>query len=501
MVESSGTAGTVAGRAGSGLTPAALAFLGRRGLSGSTLARMPAAFGITAKGREVIEFHQTVDGEPAGKKIRPLDEKAFVQVKGTAQRLWNLDQVQGAETVLITEGEIDALSLVEVGFSPKQVVSVFGGSKGEEGANLKQAQEALEALAGVRTVYLVHDADPPGFALRKTLARVLGAARCRFLEWPDGIKDANDMLVKEGPEALRELVENSLPWPVDGLFRLAEIPAPPHLELWDAGWPEWGGRVKLAPTHLSVMTGHGGDGKTRFGAQMWFQIARAHSIRVAVCSMETLAKPGYVKYLRQFVHRKPQHLLSADDVRFADRLIDDHYRFIQHPQRKPGLRWLLDVAEVAVVREGCRAVVIDPWNKLERARPNGQSETDYIGEVLDELMLFATDLNCHVQVVAHPAKSTAITRRKDGTLRPPELEDIAGSKAWETKPDQGFVMYRPEKWGPGHERKTECEFYVRKTRYDELGYPSRFDMRLNLETECYESTEFETPYEAAKRGA
>ena len=487
------TAGTAAGGAGGGLTPAAQAFLASRGLSASILGLLPVAFG-TDRGRECVFFGQIVDGDKAGYKARPLDEKLFWQKPGTAQRLWNLDQVKGAETVLITEGELDACALVECGFSAKQVVSIFGGAKGDDEANLKQAQEALEQLAGVKRIYLVHDGDRVGLALRRTLAKVLGAARCWFLEWPEGIKDANEMLVKEGPEALRELVENALPWPVDGLYRIGEIPQPPPLELWDAGWPEWNGGVKLAPTHLSVMTGHGGDGKTRFGAQMWWQIARANSIRVAVCTMETLAKPGYLKYLRQFIHRKPQHRMTPDDLRFADGLIDDHYRFIQHPERKPGLKWLLDVAEAAVVREGCRALKIDPWNKLERTRDGRQSETDYIGEVLDELMLFATDLNCHVQVVAHPAKSDATTRRKDGTLRPPELENIAGSKAWETKPDQGFVMYRPQKWAAGGQRLTDCEFYVRKTRFDELGYPRCFHMRLDLATECYVSTEYEGGY-------
>ena len=497
-----GSATTAAGKAGGGrkLSEAARVFLAKRGLSESILGLLPVAFG-TDRGRECVFFGQVVDGESKGYKARALDAKEFWQKPGTPQQLWNLDQVRGSETVLITEGELDACALVECGFSAKQVVSVFGGAKGDEAANLSQAQAALEALQGVKRVYLAVDGDAPGLGLRRALASVLGAGRCYFVEWPEGIKDANEMLVKDGPEALRELVENALPWPVDGLYRLSEVPEPPPLELWDAGWPEWNGAVKLAPTHLSVVTGHPGDGKTHFMAQLWWQIAKAHGVRVAVCTMETRARPGYRKYLRQFFHRKPQHLLTLDDCRFADRAIEDHYRFIEHPQRRPGLRWMLDVAEVAVVREGCRALVIDPWNRLERTRPNGQSETEFILEVLAELATFAQDMGCHVQVIAHPAKSGALNRFKDGSMRPPELEDIAGSKAWDTVPDQGFVMYRPQKWGDGGSvRKTECQFYVRKARFDELGYPRRLDMRLDLESQCYVSAEFESGY-TGLRGA
>lgn len=475
---SSGPAGIAAGKV---VSLAARSFLKSRGLSEATLARMPVAFG-TDRGRECMFFGQVVDGEKRGYKARPLDAKEFWQKPGTPQQLWNLDQVRGSERVWLTEGELDACALVEAGISPREVVSVFGGAKGAEPeANLSQAKDALEQLQGVRTIVLATDEDGPGRALRQALATVLGAARCRFVQWPDGIKDANDMLLKDGAQALRELVmDGSQPWPVDGLYRLSELPEPPPLDVWDAGL---GGMVKIAPTHLSVVTGHGGHGKTRFMAQVWRNIAKAHSVRLAVCTMETLAKPGYRRYLREIAYGADQGSIPAWALRDLDGWIDEHYRFIQHPQRKPGLNWLLDVAEVAVVREGCRAVVIDPWNKLERARDPKQSETDYIGEVLDELMLFAVQLNCHVQIVAHPAKVGFEARR-----RPPVLEDIAGSKAWETKPDQGFCVWRPEMFKNG-QRQTDCEFIVLKTRFEELGFPRQIPMRLNLREGRYESAD------------
>ena len=458
------------------------AFLKSRGLSLTTLARLPVAFGM-ARGRECIFFRQG----PKGFKARPLDEKTFWQAPGTPQQLWNLEQCQGSKVIWITEGELDACALVEAGVEPNGVVSLFGGGKESEDANLNQAKKALEALKGVQTIILCHDADDVGFALRKTLAKVLGAARCRFVEWPEGIKDANDMLLKEGPEALYELVnDGTLEWPVDGLYRLHELPVPPPMELWDAGWPEWEGGVKLGAGHMSVATGHGGHGKTRFMAQVWWQIATTYGLRVAVCSMETMVMPGYRRYLREFYHKKSEGRLSPDDMRNADRKIEEHYRFIQHPERKPSLQWLLDVAEVAVVREGCRAIVIDPWNKLERARDPRQTETDYISEVLDGLILFAHDLNCHVQVIAHPSK-----RDKQRIDTAPTLEDIAGSKAWETKPDQGFALYR-EKTADGRRQVTDCEFIVRKTRYDELGFPRVFNMKLDLNTGCFVSTDYTT---------
>lgn len=479
--DSAGTAGTVGGRA---VSPAARAFLANRGWSERILDVLPVRFG-TDRGRECVFFGQYVNGEAKGYKARPLDAKEFWQKPGTPQRLWNLDALEG-DAVWLTEGEPDACSLVEAGISHKNVVSIFGGAKGEEDTNLKQAQEALEQLQGMKRITLVHDADAPGLALRKCLAKVLGAARVRYIDWPEGTKDANDYLRSDGPEALRSLVtDGSRPWPVEGLFRLSDLPEPPPLELWDAGFPEWEGGVKLAPTKLSVVTGHGGHGKTRMMAQIWQQVADAHGVRIAVCTMETLAKPGYRRYLREAKLGKDQFACNESELRWADQWIEDHYRFIQHPERKPSLQWLLDVAEVAVVREGCRAIVVDPWNKLERARSDRQSETDYISEVLDELMVFATDLDCHVQIIAHPAKAGFEARK-----RPPVLEDIHGSKAWDTKPDQGFCVWRKELFD-GRERKTDCDFIVLKSRFEELGYSRAFHMKLDLHGGRYVSTDYE----------
>ena len=62
---------------------------------------------------------------------------------------------------------------------------------------------------------------------------------------------------------------------------------------------------------------------------------------------------------------------------------------------------------------------------------SGESETEYIGRCLRTLHAFAHDLNCHVQVLAHPAKMDA-TRKG----RAPELEESPARRigtTWSTR--------------------------------------------------------------------
>ena len=111
-----------------------------------------------------------------------------------------------------------------------------------------------------------------------------------------------------------------------------------------SGFPEWNGKVMLAPGTLSVVTGHPGHGKTHFLAQVWFNILRAHNLVAAVATFESQPKPDFRKILR-----------SLYDGENADDWINDHYVFLIHPEQRPTVEWILDMAEVAVVRHGARA--------------------------------------------------------------------------------------------------------------------------------------------------
>ena len=241
----------------------------------------------------------------------------------------------------------------------------------------------------------------------------------------------------------------------------------------------------LAPRTLSVFTGHPGHGKTSLSMQMWFQICRAYDLVAGVASFETHAKPHHRRTLRQLHAGKLERNMSDAEIRAADAWIEDHFLWMAHPEHRPTLEWFLDKAEVAVVRHGARIIQLDPWNRLEASRDNrAESETDYIGRCLRTLHAFAADMNCHVQILAHPAK---MDNARKG--RAPELEDISGSKNWDNMVDQGFVVHRPTFFEEG-ERKTEAVFCHRKARFEALGYPCQLKMNFDLATGRYRSADY-----------
>src|SRR5829696_8870171 len=118
--------------------------------------------------------------------------KAFTSMKGGTLQFWNLARVIGSSTVYIVEGEWDALSLIEAGIPADQVLSVPNGARkqsAEDPGELRgyaYVQEALRAgLSRVKKFVWCGDSDGPGRALRADMARMLGAARFHFVDWPE----------------------------------------------------------------------------------------------------------------------------------------------------------------------------------------------------------------------------------------------------------------------------------------------------------------------------
>lgn len=476
-----------------------------RGISRSTLDRLGVGSGTTSMPKagasaEVIAFPYRKAGKVVNVKYRAINEKDFKQQDGGLARLWNLDEVLSAkaERVFIFEGEMDALAAVEAGIPAEEVVSVPNGAPSQASATPEEMDryryidEALqEGLAGCKKFVIATDGDAPGQALRQDLVRLLGAARCWFVDWPEGVKDANDLLLRHGAEALREhLFEEQQVWPVVGLYRLSELPEPPPLEIWRPGFPEWGSKLAFAPTMLNIFTGYPGHGKTLCAMQLNFQMCRDYGLRAAFASFETRPKPHHRRNIRQFMFGKREIELTDRERKHADDWIDDRLFWITHPNAKPTLRWYLDMAEVAIVRHGVRIVQIDPWNKLDSDKPAGMPETEWIGRCLDELLDFAVSFRVLVQVLCHPAKSSDVQSRK----LPPTLDDIAGSAHWRNRADLGMSIHRPQTFAEGV-RKTEANLYVLKAKYEELGHECKLPMDFDLKTGRFHPTDFKMAYE------
>ena len=473
----------------------------RRKISAETLRAMSVGAEQVRFGERnlpAIVFNYTdAAGQTVNWKARPLNEKDYRQQPNGTQQFYNQAAVLSGplDEVYITEGEMDALALVEAGVPVHSVLSVVGGAPAARTENAPDAKRyayvgaAKDAgLDRCHRFIIISDSDSPGRHLRADLAILLGAARCHWIDLPEGIKDVNDLLIAWGVEKPRAYIsESANPFPIEGVYRLSEIPEPPALILWRPGWAEFESRMHLSPTCLSVMSGWPGHGKSHLSQQLWAQIARQYDIRVAIMSMETREKPFVRRNLRSAYWGKLELEMTDAEKDEADAWIEEHFLFIHHPRNSPEWAWIADTVNDCHARFGISAVSIDPFNMViptfDRRR---QTETEWIGTCLDDCSYIAKACNLHLQIVAHPAKPFGA-----GVRDPITYSSISGSQHWANKSDQVLSIHRDRFQDDDGRRNSEARLIVHKSRYEELGYPCSIAMKLALDTGCFRCTEYD----------
>jgi len=170
-----------------------------------------------------IHFPYFEKGEVVNIKHRD-GKKNFCMEKGAERVLYGLDDINDFCTVIV-EGEIDKLSCCEVGYGACVSVPDGAPSAGTKNYSTKFSflESAEEKIKNVHKWIIAVDNDEPGVRLKEELIRRLGSAKCWVASWPDGCKDANDVLVKHGQDGLKDCLENAVPVPVSGLFSVNDF--------------------------------------------------------------------------------------------------------------------------------------------------------------------------------------------------------------------------------------------------------------------------------------
>jgi twinkle protein len=432
-------------------------------------------------------------GRVVNHKYRKVSEKRHQMDAGAKLVLWNQDCLleQSTKPVVICEGEWDAMVALSLGFRAVSVPNGAPSSETDDPANatryefLWNAQELL-TQDRVEKFILATDGDAPGQALRADLVTMLGADRCSFVEYPDGCKDLNEVLLAHGIEAVSTVLVQARPMPVAGLYRLSDFPVQPEVPkhpLQIGGLDDLFG---LVPGTLTVMTGWPGHGKTSLLMKMIANLMAGNAdlgiapVNVAVGSFETIPRPILERRLKASMLEMPEHHPQVYRTGLTDEILAKRLSVIaNNPSMNDDgdldLERILDLADIAVRRDGVKLLVLDPWNEIEHKRRGDESETEYVGRAIRMLKRFAMNRDCAVWMVAHPRKPSS-----DGTPKPPSLYDLAGSAHFANKADFGFVVHRDNLEGseiavkivkvrmglPGRLGRVDLSFDANRSRYD-----------------------------------
>ena len=211
-------------------------------------------------------------GEIVSKKYRKMDfDKTRDKSKEWFEKdckpiLYGIGQCSNSDTLIITEGQIDALSIVETGFS--NVVSVGGGANS---FNDNCFRENRAFLSRFKTIIVFGDYERDTITLLDDIKeRFKGEVLNINPKYYRDCKDANELLMKYGKEAIRKAINN--PQIHDCVFSLADI-KPKEFNKDDyikTGLDSLDKALGygIPKGDIVLLTGESGNGKTTFSTQL-----------------------------------------------------------------------------------------------------------------------------------------------------------------------------------------------------------------------------------------
>ena len=427
-----------------------------------------------------VAFPYVRGGEVVNVKYRD-GGKNFRQVAGAEKILYKYDDIDD-ECTIITEGEMDALSLEVAGF--KNAISVPDGAPSPTAKSFDTKFDFLndERLDAVKKFIIAVDADEPGKRLEEELSRRLGRERCAKVTWVANCKDANEVLIKHGVEILRECINSAQIYPVEGVFSVLDIEDELQ-SLLDNGLPQgeptgWEGVDKLytpAPGQWTLVTGIPSMGKSEWLDALAINIAEQAGWVFGVCSPENQPITWHSAKLLEKRMSKRIKPGAVTDTEFSEakQWLHEHFHFIL--PETPTLESVLDKAKVLVRRHGLKGLIIDPYNELDHTRrKEGINETEYVSSFLTQLRTFARQQSVHIWLVAHPAK---LFKDKDGTYPVPDGYSVSGSAHFYNKADNIVAVHRDVS-----NPNASTEVHVQKIRSRWLG--NRGVANLKWRSDC-----------------
>jgi|TARA_B100001939_G_scaffold335421_1_gene337436 twinkle protein len=437
-----------------------------RGISKETLTECDVSEGSefmpqTGKSENTIKFNYMMGDQLINIKYRD-GRKNFKLYKGAEKIFYNINSIVGYDWCVIVEGEMDVLAFHEAGI--KNVISVPNGASLNSN-RLDYLDNCIDYFDDKEKIILAVDTDEPGQALKQEFIRRLGAEVCYLVDFKDH-KDANDYLIAEGKDKLKDVIKLAVQVPLEGVSTLRDL----EKDLLDfvhhgfkpgyqIGIENFDRIFSTYTGQFITVTGIPSSGKSDFVDQMCIGYNKNYGWKTAYASPEN--KPNYVhahKLIRKTWQGMPtKHDVGSSKWKTVTDHVNDNYFFID--MDRYSLEDVLMKGAELVKRKGIKCLVIDPFNKVRDTNCTSEDVNRYTMEYLTKIETFAKKYDVLVIVVAHPTK---MYKDKDGKMEEPNMYNIKGGGEWYDASYHGILVHRD------YEAKT-VKAKVLKVKFQNLG--------------------------------
>ena len=427
-------------------TDAAVAYLwGKRGISKEVIARYEIVTKKDDSNVLVFPFYDE-EGGLAFIKYRAIN---FDPAKGGSKEwseagmksiLFGIKQCVDFDTLIITEGQIDSLSVATAGF--ENAVSVPTGKNG-----MRWVPHNWDWVRKFKRIIVFGDYEHDEMTLLPDIRARFASETCQILavqpEDYKGCKDANDILLTHGAAQIWACINNAKPVMLDQVKRLADIPYEDEAtkEYMPTGIVELDRILNggLQFGYLDILTGKRGEGKSTLGSMLTkAALESGYNCFVYSGEMRTQEVRRWLDY-----QIAGQDKIESSQIgnMITHRIKDGYIRTIWDWYRDMVFAFdtsvvvdeesdLLNIVETYVKQFNCRFVLLD---NLMTAIDIVQDEEAYDkydkqSRICKRLARIAQKYNALILLVAHKKKSNGFETadENDDVLGSSEITNLAG---------------------------------------------------------------------------
>lgn len=373
-------------------------------------------FEVKAKGNSQYYPYTNENGEVVAYKERQcVDKKFYIHGNFSNVQLFGQSNfTPGGKKLVITEGELDCLSVAEA-FNAKgtiyPVVSIPSATGNT--AILKQR----DWIRSFDEVILWFDNDEAGKKAIEQAAKVIGYEKTKVVKSSE--KDANDMLKASGCAAVSSCIWNATRYSPAGILTNGEIweKYEAHKLIQSIPYPLClqgiNEKVKgMREGEITLFTSGTGSGKSTVIKEILYDLINTHNKTVGLVSLEESIHDTVSKFLA----------MNNNDEAITKKMLKN-IALLDH-QGSVGDGSLVDKIEVMALM-GCTHIVLDHITIAVSEGAEGLEGNAAIDKIMSDLLKITKKHNIWLGVVSHLRKATSGKSFEEGQL--PSIDDIKGS--------------------------------------------------------------------------
>ena len=412
------------------------------------------------------------DDKLCGYKVRRLP-KDFSSIGTVRGGLFGQQLYSGGPRLVITEGELDAMSVQSAWF--KKYKTFYPVVSLRSASSVKDLIKERDWIRNFNEVILWLDNDDAGREATKEAARIIGYDKIKIAKSNE--KDASDLWIKD-PDKVLKTIYDSVEYTPAGILTKDQLwhQLEKYNEIESVPYPDYmeGLNDKLKGMRfgeITLWTSNTSSGKSTLLREIAIDLLEKTDDKIGIISLEESPAETARKMAGMAINRNPANEeIPIDDLKEGfDRIFDSDRVLVLDHQGSISDGSIMDFLEYMCL-SGCKYLFVDHITILASEGAEGLTGNEAIDKIMNDLLRLVKKHEVWIGLISHLRKTDNKGRSfEEGKL--PSMDDIRGSGSIK-QISMDIIAFARNVGSDNPEERNTIKTKVLKCRYTGLTGPS-----------------------------